>query len=472
MGAVLKDKYADWEGFVMAHQRRQSFEIDMCSGPILGKLLQFAFPLMLSSMLQLLFNAADIVVVGRFAGDNSLAAVGSTAPIVHLLCNLFIGLSVGANILASRFYGAGDREGLRQTVHTAVLMSLISGAFLTVAGVLCTRSILVWMQSPPEVIDLAALYLKIYFLGMPANMLYNFGAALLRAVGDTRRPLLFLFIAGIINVVLNLVFVIVFHMDVAGVALATIISETVSAFLVVRCMMRESGAVHLELRQLKLWPIRVKQILQTGLPAGLQNIMFSLANVVIQSTINSFGPTIVAGNAAAENIEAFVYAASNACYQASLCFTSQNLGAGQLDRIPKILKRSQLCAGVACTTLGCLAYLFGAQLLGIYTDSPDVVAAGLSHMAIISVTYGICGLMDATVGCLRGIGYSVLPMFTALIGICGLRLLLVTALFHFPRFHVIQTVFWAYPVSWTVTFIAHLTFFLICFRRVKRHHES
>lgn len=456
----------------MAYPRRQGFEIDMCSGPILGKLLQFALPLMLSSMLQLLFNSADIVVVGRFAGDNSLAAVGSTSSIVNLLCNLFIGLSVGANILASRFYGAGDREGLRQTVHTAVLLSLISGALLAVIGFFSARGILSLMQSPPEVIDLAALYLKIYFLGMPANMVYNFGAALLRAVGDTRRPLLFLLLAGILNVVLNLVFVIVFHMDVAGVALATILSECLSAFLVVRCMVRESGAVHLELRQLKLWRIRVKQILQTGVPAGMQNIMFALANVVIQSTINSFGPTLVAGNAAAENIEAFIYAASNACYQASLCFTSQNLGAGQLDRIPRILRRSQACAGIACSSLGILAYLFGTQLLGIYTDSPDVIAAGLEHMVIISLTYGICGLMDATVGSLRGIGYSVLPMFTALVGVCGVRLLLVTILFRFPRFHVIQTVYWCYPVSWTITFLAHLTFFILCFRRVKRHHES
>lgn len=456
----------------MAYPRRQSYEIDMCSGPILGKLLQFALPLMLSSMLQLLFNAADIVVVGRFAGDNSLAAVGSTSSIVQLLCNLFIGLSVGANILASRFYGAGDREAMRQTVHTSILLSLISGILLAVAGFFSARGILSLMQSPPEVIDLAALYLKIYFLGMPANMLYNFGAALLRAVGDTKRPLLFLSAAGIINVALNLLFVIVFHLDVAGVALATIISETVSAALVVRCMMKEDGACHLELRQLHLWRIRVKQILQTGLPAGLQNIMFSLANVAIQSTINSFGPIVVAGNAAAENIEAFVYAASNACYQASLCFTSQNLGAGRLERIPKILIRSQICAALSCTVLGCTAYLFGTQLLGIYTDSPAVISAGLAHMVIISVAYGICGLMDATVGCLRGIGYSVLPMLTALFGVCGLRLAIVFALFRFPRFHVIQTVFWAYPVSWTVTFLAHLLFFPICFRRVKRHYET
>ncbi len=457
----------------MAFSRKKSFEIDMCNGPILGKLLQFALPLMLSSILQLLFNAADIVVVGRFAGDNSLAAVGSTSALVHLLCNLFIGLSVGANILASRFYGARDRNGLHQTVHTAILLSLISGALLAVVGFFSVRGILRLMQTPPEILDLAALYLRIYFLGMPATMLYNFGAALLRAVGDTQRPLSYLFLAGIINVVLNLIFVIVFQMDVAGVALATILSQCISALLVVRCMMHEGGAVHLELRELKLWPIRLKQILQTGLPAGLQNIMFAASNVVIQSTINSFGPTLVAANAAAENIEAFVYAASNACFQASLSFTSQNLGAGRLDRIPRILKLSQLCAMISCTVLGVSAYLFGSQLLGIYTDSGDVIAAGLQQMLIVSITYGFCGLMDATAGSLRGIGYSVLPMLVAFAGVCGVRLTMVKGLFNLiPALHTIKTVYWSYPISWTVTFLIHLTCFLICFRKLKRLHES
>lgn len=297
--------------------RKKNYEMDMCSGAILPKLLRFTMPLMLSSILQLLFNAADIIVVGRFAGDNALAAVGSNTSLINLLVNLFIGLSVGANILAARFYGAGEKEGLRQTVHTAMLLSLISGLFLAIVGAFGAATILTWMQSPEEVRGLAAIYLRIYFLGMPATMLYNFGAALLRATGDTQRPLYYLTFAGVVNVVLNLVFVIVCDMDVAGVATATVISQCISAFLVVRCMMKDPGAIHLDLRQLRIYRMRLKQILQVGLPAGFQGALFSLSNVFIQSSVNSFGEVVVAGNAAAANIETFIYAAMNAFYQAT-----------------------------------------------------------------------------------------------------------------------------------------------------------
>ncbi len=451
----------------MAQNRGKTYEIDMCSGAILPKLLQFALPLMCSSVLQLLFNAADIIVVGRFAGDNALAAVGSNASIISLLTNLFIGLSVGANILAARFYGAGDRENLHQTVHTAMLVSLLSGLFLAAAGALGARTILVWMQSPPEVLDLAALYLRIYFIGMPATMLYNFGAALLRAGGDTRRPLYFLFAAGVVNVILNLFFVIVCHLSVAGVALATVISQCISAALVVLCMMRETGGIRLELRKLHVWPARLKQILQTGLPAGLQGVLFALSNVVIQSTINSFGKTVVAGNAAAANIEAFVYVSLNAFYQANISFTSQNLGAGNLQRIPQILHRAQLCVLAVGTALGGLVALLGPQLLGIYSDSPQVVSAGMDRLLIVCTTYALCGLMDVTVGSLRGIGYSVLPMLVTLIGACGLRLLVVATVFQLPAFHTVQTVYWSYPISWGLTFLAHMLCYLWAFRRVR-----
>lgn len=452
----------------MALSRGKAYEIDMCSGPILPKLLQFAVPLMCSSVLQLLFNAADIIVVGRFAGDNSLAAVGSNSSIIALLTNLFIGLSVGANILAARFYGANDQKSLRQTVHTAMLLSLISGAFLALVGALGARTILVWMQSPPEVLDLAALYLRIYFLGMPATMLYNFGAALLRAVGDTRRPLYFLSGAGVVNVGLNLIFVIVCRLDVAGVALATVLSQCISAGLVVLCMMRDSGAVHLELRQLRIWPVRLKQILKTGLPAGFQGILFSLSNVVIQSAINSFGNTVVAGNAAAANIENFIYVAINAFYQANISFTSQNLGAGNIRRIPQILIRVQICAVTLGAVAGGLVVLFARQLLGIYSDSPAVISAGMDRLYIVCISYAICGLMDVTVGSLRGIGYSVLPMLVTLIGACGLRLLTVATIFQIPAYHTVQTVYWSYPVSWSVTFLAHMICYCWAFRQLKR----
>lgn len=456
----------------MVPNRGKSYEIDMCSGPILPKLLQFTVPLMCSSILQLLFNAADIVVVGRWAGDNSLAAVGSNASMIGLLTNLFIGLSVGANILAARFYGAREEENLRQTVHTAVLLGLLGGLCLGAAGIFGARTILIWMQSPPEVLDLAVLYLRIYFLGMPAAMLYNFGAALLRAVGDTRRPLLYLSTAGVINVALNLLFVIVCRLDVAGVAIATVVSQCVSALLVLRCLIREDGAVHLEPAQLRIYPVRLRQIMRVGVPAGLQGILFSLSNVVIQSSVNSFGEIVMAGNAAANNIETFVYASVNAFYQANISFTSQNLGAGRLDRIRPIMVRSVGCAAAAGGLLGGLAVLFGPWLLGIYSDSPAVIAAGMDRLRIVCALYALCGLMDVIVGSIRGIGYALTPMAVTLIGACGLRLVWVWTVFRLPEFHTVRTVYLSYPISWAVTFLAHLIFYVFALRHLRHRFES
>ncbi len=309
--------------------KAKQYEMDMCSGPILRKMLMFALPLMLSSILQLLFNAADIVVVGKFAGDNSLAAVGSNTALINLLTNLFIGLSIGANVVAARSYGAKTWDDLRDTVHTSMLLSMISGGLLMVLGVIGARQMLIWMQTPEEVLPLATTYLRIYFLGMASTMVYNFGSALLRAVGDTKRPLYFLLCAGVINVVLNLIFVVGFHLDVMGVAIATVISETVSALLVLRCLMKESGGIHLELRALHIHRKKMIQILRIGLPAGFQGVVFALSNVVIQSSVNIFGNIVVAGNSAAANLEGFVYMAMNAFYQTTLSFVSQNYGAGE-----------------------------------------------------------------------------------------------------------------------------------------------
>ena len=452
----------------MAKRPGKTYDIDMCSGAILPKLLQFALPLMFSSILQLLFNAADIIVVGRWAGDNSLAAVGSNASIIGLLTNLFIGLSVGANILAARFYGAREEENLRQTVHTALLVSLLGGMLLAVTGALGAHTILIWMQSPPEVLDLATLYLRIYFLGMPATMLYNFGAALLRAVGDTRRPLYYLTLAGVINVVLNLFFVIVCHLDVAGVAIATVASQCVSALLVLRCLTKAGGAVRLDLRQLKIHPVRLRQIMRVGIPAGIQGVLFSLSNVVIQSSINSFGETVMAGNAAANNIETFIYASVNAFYQANISFTSQNLGAGRIDRIRPIMLRALGCAAVTGGVLGWLTVLLGPHLLGIYSDSAPVISAGMDRIRIVCTLYALCGLMDVIVGSIRGMGYAVTPMLVTLIGACGLRLLWIAVLFQIPEYHTIHTVYISYPVSWTVTFLAQLVCYSLGMRRLCR----
>lgn len=305
---------------------KKSYEIDMCNGPLLGKLLLFALPLMLSGILQLLFNAADIIVVGRFTGSHALAAVGSTSSLINLLVNLFIGFSIGANVLTAQYYGAKDQKNIHQTIHTSILISLIGGIILIAVGVLLARPLLELMATPEDVLDQATLYMKIYFCGMPATMVYNFGAAILRAIGDTRRPLYFLFTAGVLNVFLNLFFVIVFHMGVAGVALATIISQTLSAILVVRCLTNLDGICRLYLKQLKIYPEKLLRIVQIGLPAGLQGAVFSISNVLIQSSVNSFGSIAMAGNTAASNLEGFVYTSMNAVYQTALSFTSQNMG--------------------------------------------------------------------------------------------------------------------------------------------------
>ena len=453
----------------MAGSMKKSYEIDMCSGSILPKVLRFSIPLTLSTMLQLLFNAADVVVVGRYAGDNSLAAVGSNTSLINLLTNLFLGLSIGANILAARHFGAHEDEELSKTVHTSILLSVCSGLLLTVVGICGARVILEWMQCPDDVLELATIYLRIYFAGMTATMLYNFGAALLRAGGDTQRPLYFLFAAGIVNVVLNLFFVIRLQMDVAGVALATVISQCISAALVIRCLMRETGALHLDLKKLKIHPMKFKQIMQVGIPAGLQGMLFSLANVTVQSSINSFDNTVlVAGSAASSSVENFVYANVNSFYQANTAFTSQNYGAGNYDRILKV-RRTAVASGVISTFLiSWLAILFGRQLLGIYSPSPEVVDAGMVRMWFLLALYGLDALMDVQVGSMRGIGYNVLPMLVTLVGACAFRLVWLATVFRIPAFHRIETVYIVYPISWTLTALAHGICFFFAYRKLMR----
>ncbi len=454
----------------MADQKK--YEMDMCSGSILKKMLMFTLPLMLSSILQLLFNAADIVVVGRFAGDNSLAAVGSTTALINLLTNLFVGLSIGANVTAARNYGGKREDALSRTVHTAVTISIISGVILTVIGVVGTKEMLRLMSTPDEIIDLAADYLRIYFAGITATTIYNFGSALLRAIGDTKRPLYYLLAAGAVNVVLNLLFVIVFKMDVSGVALATIISESLSAFLVIRCLMRETGAIKLELKKLRVHKAELISIIRIGLPAGFQGIVFALSNVVIQSSVNLFGNIVVAGNSAAANIEGFVYMAMNSFYQATLSFMSQNFGAGEYKRLNKILACGELCVVVVGLVLGNAAVLFGNQLLSIYSDSPEVIAAGMVRLHYISKVYFLCGIMDVLVGALRGIGYSVLPMIVSLLGACGLRLLWIATVFRIPQFHKVEVVYLSYAITWIITAGVHFLCYVIVRKKVTRKYEQ
>ncbi|MBD5495530.1 MAG: MATE family efflux transporter [Lachnospiraceae bacterium] len=449
------------------------YEMDMCSGPILSKILLFTLPLMFSSILQLLFNAADIIVVGRFAGDNSLGAVGSTSSLINLLTNFFMGLSVGANVLVARYFGAKQRKDLTETVHTAMMLSVCSGILLTIIGLVGAKQILIWMDSPEELLPLSTLYLRIYFLGMPAMMLYNFGSAIMRATGDTRRPLYYLTAAGVINVILNLLFVIVFRMDVAGVAAATVISQCISAFLIVRCMISEqAGEIRVELSKLHIYQDKFMRILRIGLPASFQGILFSFSNVIIQSSVNSFGPIVVSGNSAAANIEGFVYVAMNAFHQATISFTGQNVGAAKYERINKILYTSQVCVLVVGIVLGNLAVFFGYPLLHMYTTSKVVMDAGMKRMRVICSTYALCGMMDVMVGSLRGLGYSVMPMIVSLIGACGLRLIWIFTFFRTEPFHNVTSLYLTYPASWLITFLAHVVCFIIVRRKVEKRVAS
>lgn len=457
---------------MLQKSKTKSYEMDMCTGSILKKMLLFSLPLMASSVLQLLFNAADIIVVGRFSGDNALAAVGSNTALINLLTNFFMGLSIGANVLVARYYGAKQDKDLVETIHTSMLLSIYSGIILTVVGVLCAKQILIWMKTPEAVLDLAAVYLRIYFLGMTATMIYNFGSAILRAVGDTRRPLYYLVVAGVVNVILNLVFVIIFKLSVMGVAIATVISQCISAVLILRCLMHETGSIKLDLRKLSINKSKFLKIAQIGLPASLQGVIFSLSNVVIQSSVNLFGEITVAGNSAAANIEGFVYVSMNSLYQATISFTSQNVGAGKYERINKILYTAQICVIVVGLLLGNSALFFGRQLLSVYSGSSEVIDAGMKRLNIIARTYALCGMMDVMVGALRGLGYSVMPMIVSLIGACGLRLLWIFTFFRMERFHNVASLYLTYTWSWIITLSAHVICWLIVRRKLGRQWSS
>ena len=449
-------------------------QIDMCNGPLAGKILLFAIPLIASSLLQLLFNAADVVVVGKFVGKEALAAVGSNTSLINLLVNLFVGLSVGANVVVARDLGAGRKEKVNEDIHTTLTLALISGIGMMIFGVIMVRQLLEWMSSPTDVIDLATVYLRIYFFGMPANLVYNFGAAILRAQGDTQRPLYYLTFAGVVNVVLNLFLVLVVHLDVAGVALATIISQYISAILVVRCLIKEEGELHLDLKKLELKGKVVERILQVGLPAGFQGVVFALSNVVIQSSLNSFDdPVLVAGSSTGANIESFVYAAMNAFYQSAITFVGQNYGAGKCDRVDKVTRYCLLYVTVVGLVFGNLAYYFGDVLASFYVQpgEDDVIAQALVRMSYIICPYFICGIMDTLVGVLRGLGYSVIPMVASLVGACGLRLVWVAVVF--PIYHTPASLYVSYPVTWAITAFFHLVFLLIvrkrAFAKVRGH---
>lgn len=446
--------------------KQKIYEMDMCNGPLFKKILIFTIPVMLSGVLQLLFNAADIVVVGRFAGKESLAAVGSTTPLINLIINLFVGLAVGANVAVAKYYGAGKEHDVKDTVHTAMLTAAVCGIILVIAGVLLTKPMLVLMDSPNGVIDKSSLYLKIYFLGMPAMMVYNFGSAILRAVGDTKRPLYFLITAGIINVCFNLIFVIGCGMGVAGVGIATVISQYISAALIVRCLIKEEGACRLILSELKITNARFKEILAVGIPAGMQGVVFALSNVLIQSSINSFGSVVIAGNTAAGNIEGFIYISMNAFNQSAISFTSQNLGGRKYERISKILIICIAIVTIVGAGLGCGAYVLSDRLLHIYSSDASVIHYGIVRMRVICLTYFLCGIMDVFAGSVRGLGYSFVPMVISTIGACALRIVWIFTIF--KAHHTLDTLYVSYPITWMITIFAYIVCYIICLKKVKR----
>lgn len=448
----------------------KTYEIDMCNGPLLGKIILFYIPLMLSGILQLLFNAADVAVVGRFAGNEALAAVGSTSSLTNLLVNLFIGLSVGANVLVSRFYGAEQFQELKEMIQTAILTALVGGVILIFVGFFVSRPALTFMKTPEDVIDHSVLYMRIYFAGMPFLMTYNFGAAILRAVGDTRRPLYYLLLAGVINVILNLVFVIVFHMGVAGVATATVISQAVSCILILRCLILTDGAYKLNLQGIYFAKDKLLKMMQIGLPAGIQGSLFSISNVLIQSSVNSFGSIAMAGNTAGSNIEGFVYTAMNSFYQASISFTGQNYGAHKFRRIGKVLLYCEGLVILVGLIMGNGAYLLADKLLLLYSDDPEVIAYGVRRIAYICIPYFLCGMMDVIVGSLRGIGCSLLPMFVSLTGACVFRVIWIYTVF--AKVHTLPCLYLSYPISWALTFSVHLICFLVLYRRLRKNNQD
>ena len=431
----------------------------MTNGPLVSKIIRFAIPLALSGILQLLFNAADIVVAGRFVGSQALAAVGSTGALINLIVNLFIGLSIGVNVLVARYYGGGNRKDLYETVHTAVLISVISGVALIFIGIGLSQPLLELMGTPDDVINQSVLYMRIYFVGMPVMMLYNFGAAILRAVGDTQRPLYFLLLAGVINVLLNLLFVIVFHMGVEGVVIPTVISQCVSATLVLLCLVKSDAVYRVNLKELHIYKEKLLQMIKIGVPAGIQSATFSISNVLIQSTINSFGSIAMAGSTAGGNIEGFVWTAMDAFTQSTLSFTGQNYGAKKFHRITKVVWYNLGLVTVVGLVLGIGAYLVGPWVLQVYSSDPEVIAYGLERMLLVCTPYALCGVMNVLVGAMRGLGSSLTPMVVSIFGVCVLRVVWIYTVFPLdPSFAML---FLSYPVTWAVTAAIEVVCFFV-----------
>ena len=446
--------------------KKNKYEIDMCNGSIMDKLISFSLPLMLSGILQLMFNAVDIVVVGRFSGSQALAAVGSTTALINIFTNLFIGISLGANVLAARFYASGKEKEMSETVHTAITLALISGIIMAGVGLLLAKLALELMGTPSDVIELSTLYMRIYFCGMPFFMLYNYGAAILRAVGDTKRPLVFLIISGVANAGLNMILVIIFHMGVAGVGIGTVISQLISCILVLRCLYKSEGCYQLRFSKLRIQKVYLRQIFQVGIPAGIQSTVINFSNALLQSSVNSFGSTAMAGYTAANNILGFLYASVNAVTQACMSFTSQNYGVGKYKRMDRVLINCLILSVVISGVLGCGSYAFGTEILKVYTEDPKVIQCGLEILSMTTVTYFLCGIMDLFPGALRGMGRSGVPMILSIIGTVGTRIVWIFMLF--PQHRSLKFLFISYPASWLFTIVMQV----ICFYFVRKQAHA
>ena len=445
---------------------KNKFEIDMCNGPIMSKLISFSVPLILSGMLQLMFNAVDIIVVGQFSGSTSLAAVGSTTALINVFVNLFMGISLGANVVSARCYAMGRREEMSKTVHTAITIALVSGIIMAVIGVIFAKGALLLMGTPENVINLSTLYMRIYFLGMPFFMFYNYGAAILRAVGDTKRPLIFLVISGCINAGINMLLVIVFDMGVAGVAIGTVISQFVSCALVINCLYRTKSSYQLRFSKLKIERDYMIQIFQVGVPAGIQSTVINFSNALLQSSVNSFGSVAMAGYTAANNVLGFLYVSVNSITQACMSFTSQNYAVGKHKRMDRVLIDCMVLSISVALILGGGAYLFGTYILNIYTSDADVIKCGLEILSITTVPYFFCGIMDLFPGALRGMGYSTIPMILSIIGTVGIRILWIFVFF--PMHRSLYFLFISYPGSWIATIVMQV----ICYMLVRKKIAS
>ncbi len=446
------------------------YELDMTSGNLLKKIVLYTIPIMLTGILQLLYNAADVVVVGQFAGKEALAAVGSTGSLINLIISLFMGLSVGSSVSYARSVGKGDLERANRVVHTAVLVSVISSVFLTIIGIIFAKDFLKMMDSPNDVIDLATVYVQIYFGGIFFNLLYNFASSVVRANGDTKRPLYILMISGVINVILNLIFVICFKMSADGVALATVISQAFSAIAVMYILFKETGPLNFSFSKLKIDKEILKEMVFIGLPSGIQSAFFSISNVIVQKSVNGFGSTIIAGNSTASNLEGFVHISMNSVYQASLNFTSQNYGAKKTDNMKKVLIYSLGFVVVIGGVLGSIFYILGPYLARFYTSDTEVIGYALNRMRYVCLLYFLCGLMDVLVGFLRGIGYSIIPMMVSLVGVCAFRIAWIYTIF--KDLKTLDSLYISYPISWTITVITLMLLILIFFPKVRKKLEK